>query len=190
MKVNAYGAFYVTRAAWPHFIEQGYGRVLLVASSAGLVSQANASHYAASKGAVIGLGRTLAAEGAENGINVNIMVPAAATGMGAKPLSTTETEKARETVQRFMPASLVAPVAAWLVHEDNTMQGEIIEAGSGRAAANFVGSGQGFWSPSLSIEDLEVNQNAVLDREGYREIKVAPDVAAWIVVNSPWEEKV
>jgi NAD(P)-dependent dehydrogenase (short-subunit alcohol dehydrogenase family) len=187
MAVNTRGTFFVAKAAWPHFITQNHGRVLLVASSAGLVSQANASHYAASKGAIVGLGRTLAAEGAAYGINVNIMLPAAATGMGAKPLSTDATDKARELVQKLMPASLVAPVAAWLVHEDNPLNNEIIEAGSGRAAVNFIGSGRGFWSESLSVEDLFAHQQDVLERDGYRELRVAPDVADWIVSNSRWD---
>ncbi|MEU6564898.1 SDR family NAD(P)-dependent oxidoreductase [Nocardia nova] len=186
MKVNTYGAFFVTKAAWPHLIDQSYGRVLLVGSAAGLVSQANASHYATSKGAIVGLGRTLAAEGAAHGINVNILLPAAATRMGAKALSTAETDKARELVQRLMPVSLVAPVAAWLVHRDNTLRGEIIETGSGRAAVNFTGSGTGFWSETLSIEDLFEHQQAVLEQDGYRAIKTAPEVADWMVENSHW----
>jgi NAD(P)-dependent dehydrogenase (short-subunit alcohol dehydrogenase family) len=186
MKVNTYGAFSVTKAAWPHFIEQGYGRVLFVASSAGLLSLADASNYAASKGALVGLGRSLAAEGAEYGINVNIMLPVAATGMGAKPLSSAEAEETRQRVLQFIPAALISPVVAWLVHEDNTLQGEIIESGAGRAAVGFFGSGSGFWSDSLSIEDLFVNDEVVLSRDSYQELKTAGDGANWMFANSRW----
>lgn len=189
MKVNTYGAFFVARAAWPHFIEQGYGRVVMVASSAGLLSLADAAHYAASKGALVGLGRSLAAEGAAHGINVNIMLPVAATGMGAKPLSSEEAEQARQRVLRFIPASLISPVVAWLVHEDNTMQGEIVDAGSGRAAVGFIGSGRGFWSESLSIEDLFTHQNVVMDTDGCRELKTAGDGADWMFANCGWESE-
>ena len=186
MKVNTYGAFSVTRAAWPHFIEQGYGRVLFVASSAGLLSLADASNYAASKGALVGLGRSLAAEGAEHGINVNIMLPTAATGMGAKPLSSEDAEQMRQRVIPFIPASLISPVVAWLVHEESTLQGEIIESGAGRAAASFIGSAPGYWSESLSVEDLFDNADAVLDRDGYQELKTAGDGADWMFTNSGW----
>ena len=80
MKVNAYGTFFVTKA-WPHFVKQNYGRIVLVSSTSAFACQPLGSQYAASKGAVLGLGRTLVAEGAEHGIQVNLLTPGAFTPM-------------------------------------------------------------------------------------------------------------
>src|SRR5437764_167271 len=57
----------------------GRGRILLVASPLAFYGQPGMAHYAAAKGAVIGLARTMAVEGAEHGITVNVVNPVANT---------------------------------------------------------------------------------------------------------------
>lgn len=188
MKVNAYGTFFVTKAAWPYFVKQNYGRIVLVSSTSAFASQPLGSQYAASKGAVLGLGRTLAAEGAEHGIQVNLLTPGAFTPMAADSPNALDNEDARKQVEKMMHASFVAPVVAWLSHKDNNLNGEIIEAASGRAALNFVGSTKGYWDRDLTIEGLFENQEKVFAKDGFKIGKSVPELSKWMLENTGWEQ--
>lgn len=75
MDVNVMGTVYVTKAALGGMVERGYGRVINVASVAGVYGNANMVHYSATKGAVIALTKALAKEVAERGVTVNSVSP-------------------------------------------------------------------------------------------------------------------
>lgn len=73
--VNVMGTVYVTKAVLPHMIAQGYGRIINVASVAGVYGNRKMAHYSASKGAVISFTKALAKEVAKQGILVNAVSP-------------------------------------------------------------------------------------------------------------------
>jgi 3-hydroxybutyrate dehydrogenase len=75
MAVNATGTFLCTRAFLPGMVANGWGRVINVASVAGRAGAAYISAYAASKHAVIGFTRSVAAEVAAKGVTVNAICP-------------------------------------------------------------------------------------------------------------------
>lgn len=75
MRINLETAAEASRAALPHMVGQGFGRVIAVASTAGLKGYAYASAYVAAKHAVVGLTRALALETARTGVTANALCP-------------------------------------------------------------------------------------------------------------------
>lgn len=73
--INVMGTVYVTQAVLPTMISKGWGRVVNVASVAGVYGNRNMAHYSATKGAVISFTKALAKEVAEQGITVNAVSP-------------------------------------------------------------------------------------------------------------------
>ena len=75
LNINVMGVVYCTRAVLPSMIENGYGRIVNVASIAGVYGNASMSAYSATKGAVISMSKALAKEVVGKGIIVNSVAP-------------------------------------------------------------------------------------------------------------------
>jgi 3-oxoacyl-[acyl-carrier protein] reductase len=75
IELNLKGTWTVCRAAVPQMKQQGFGRIVIVSSTAGQRGEANVSNYAASKGGQISFTKSLAAELGPFGINVNSVAP-------------------------------------------------------------------------------------------------------------------
>jgi len=91
LDVNLTGTFHCTQAALPGMLEAQWGRIVNVASTAGLVGYRYVSAYVAAKHGVIGLTRALALEVAAKGVTVNAVCP-----------GYTETDIVREAVANIM----------------------------------------------------------------------------------------
>jgi NAD(P)-dependent dehydrogenase (short-subunit alcohol dehydrogenase family) len=91
MAVNATGAFLCTRAFLPGMLERQWGRVVNVASTAGLRGGKYLAAYSAAKHALVGLTRSAAAEVAGTGVTVNAVCP-----------GFVDTEMTAETVNRIV----------------------------------------------------------------------------------------
>ncbi|KAL6884212.1 NAD(P)-binding protein [Trichoderma longibrachiatum] len=127
IKVHVTGAYKCTRAAWPHFRKQKYGRVINTASAAGLFGSFGQTNYSAAKLAMVGFTETLAKEGAKYNILSNVIAPIAASRM-------TETVMPPDVLKALGPEWIV-PLVAVLVHSNNTTEnGSIFEAGAGHMA--------------------------------------------------------
>lgn len=174
LAVHLIGSFNTLRAAWPHFVEQRYGRVVLTTSS-GVLGLDNNLSYAAAKGGTIGLARSAKLAGEPHNIKVNLIAPAAMTRMGGG----SEEELAQPVEgQPYMPSDAVAPMVAYLAHESCPVNGEIYTAGAGRFARLFIASTEGYTHDTgpASIEDVAGNWNAINDEKGYY---VPSDLMAW-----------
>ena len=75
LDINVMGIVYCTRAVLPKMIKNGYGRIVNVASVAGVYGNANMTMYSATKGAVISMTKALAKEVAEKGVVINSVSP-------------------------------------------------------------------------------------------------------------------
>ena len=75
LRVNLTGAFNCTKAGWPYMREQSWGRVIYMASVAGTLGGFGQASYASTKASLIGLGKSMALEGARFGITANIIAP-------------------------------------------------------------------------------------------------------------------
>ncbi|KAF2019329.1 multifunctional beta-oxidation protein-like protein [Aaosphaeria arxii CBS 175.79] len=125
-KVHIYGAWSCTRAAWPYFRKQKYGRVINTASAAGLFGSFGQTNYSAAKLALVGFTETLAKEGFKYNIFANIIAPIAASRM-------TETVMPPDVLENLKPKWIV-PLVAVLTHKSNTETGSIYEVGGGHIA--------------------------------------------------------
>ena len=75
MDINVMGAVYCTRAALPSMVERKYGRIINVASVAGVYGISTMTHYSATKGALIAFTKALAKEVVKDGVLVNAVSP-------------------------------------------------------------------------------------------------------------------
>lgn len=152
------GHFNVTRPVWRAMKDAGYGRVLNLSSGAGLWGVPGMTGYSAAKMGVVGLTRALALEGAEHGINVNVIAPCAKTrpgGFGPIPAS--------PALHEWLSPDVITPVAAWLVHEDCQATGECFSVGGGYIGRVVVAVNDGWRGERpLTVEAVRDRFDAVM----------------------------
>jgi NAD(P)-dependent dehydrogenase (short-subunit alcohol dehydrogenase family) len=175
LAVHVAGSFNTSLAAWPHMVEQGYGRIVNTTSS-GMFGLPTNTSYATAKAGVVGLTRSLHVAGARHGIKVNCIAPAAFTRMAGADDGPDAGAEDRRATQ--MAPALVAPMAAYLAHEDCPVSGEIYAAGAGRFARIFVAQAEGFVhaGPEPTMEDVAAHWQAINDEAHYR---VPADLMDW-----------
>ena len=134
ININVTGTAMVTSAAMTVMREAGHGRIIMVASTSGLHGFPTVAAYATSKGAVIALGRTAAAEGVRKGVLTNVILPYATTQM-------TEEGMDSQYADALRPEA-VAPIVSALADPASTVNGQvIIAAANGLRVADAVEGG-------------------------------------------------
>lgn len=156
LKVHLYGGYNVIRAAWPHFREQGFGRIVVATSTSGLFGNFGQANYSAAKLGLVGLINTLAQEGAKYDIKANAVAPIAATRM-------TEDILPPEVLKRLTP-EYVAPVVGYLCTEEvpDTASVFIVGGGKVQRAALFQNDGVTFDSVP-TVDDVAAQWSTIDD---------------------------
>lgn len=124
LEINLWGCILGAKAVWPSMVAQRYGRIVFAGSSAGLWGQQRSADYGASKGAMIGLARSIALdvpEGAD--IRINVIAPAAYTPMSSASFGAQWAD--------YASPDRAAPVAGWLASDRCQTSGGIYHAGAG-----------------------------------------------------------
>ncbi|MEU7812784.1 SDR family NAD(P)-dependent oxidoreductase [Pseudonocardia sp. NPDC049154] len=123
LEVHLLGTVYCTHAAWPIMNAAGYGRIVVTTSLAGTSGNLGQSAYGTAKLGMVGLVNSLAIEGARNNVRINAISPGAATRMtdGLNP----------PAVDRYLTSELVSPGVAYLVSEECTVSGQILQSMAG-----------------------------------------------------------
>ncbi|EZP80197.1 Short-chain dehydrogenase/reductase SDR [Novosphingobium resinovorum] len=155
LDVHLKGAYHGVREAFPSMMAQGYGRIVLTGSINGLYGKADNVTYSLCKAAFMGLSNTAAIEGQHCNVRSNLIVPAAVTRM-SEGIDTS----------RFPPMEpeMVAPMVAYLCHEQCEASGEMYVAMGGRLARARVSENAGVYMPEWSLEDVARRIGAI--REG------------------------
>ena len=148
LDVNATGAFLCTRAVLGGMIERGDGRIVTVASVAGLVGARYTAAYSASKHAAIGLMRSTAAEVEGTGVTANAVCPAYV-----------DTAMTRRTLDNIVARTGRTPGEAVAELEQMTPLGRLLQPEEVAAAVVYL----------ASPEAAAINgQTIVIDGGGYR----------------------
>lgn len=149
--IDLNGTFYCMRAAGRVMAARGYGRIVVLASTAGVRGGTGRAAYGASKGGVIALTKVLAVELAEDGVTVNALAPGAIETELVKKMHSPET---RQNYRRAVPMDRygepeeVAHAALYLASPGASyVTGHILAVDGGFLAAGVLNKrrGAGRW---------------------------------------------
>ena len=141
--------------------KQGYGRIVMTSSGAGIYGNFGQANYSSAKLGLIGLSNTLSIEGGRSGIHCNVIVPVAASRLTEDILP--------PDIMNILKPEYIAPVVAWLCHEDCPENGSVIESAGGwagkyrwkRSTGHIFESGDK--SKTATLETVRDNWPLVVD---------------------------
>jgi 3-oxoacyl-[acyl-carrier protein] reductase len=137
--VNMYGPMHCARAALPHMIEAGEGRIITIVSDAARIGEANMVPYSAAKAAAAGFTRALAREVGRSGITVNNVALATVDTVGLAEMARESEEMARRLERQLkryivprlgrpddvagLVTFLASPLASWITAQTYPVNG-------------------------------------------------------------------
>jgi len=165
LAVHLQGAYNVTHPAFLAMRENGYGRIVLTTSAAGLFGNFGQANYSAAKLGLVGLMNTLKLEGEKYNVKVNTVAPIATTRL-------TQDIFPPDLLERLKPEFL-APLVVYLCSEQCPVTGRVYNAGMGYYGRAAVVSGPGTWlgeeGQAPAPEDIAAHWQAVVSLEGAQE---------------------
>ncbi|MDQ0124818.1 NAD(P)-dependent dehydrogenase (short-subunit alcohol dehydrogenase family) [Pseudomonas lini] len=157
LRVNAVGSWELARQCWPLFRAQGYGRMVLINSAAGLWGRVGMPAYSMAKSAMSGFAKYLAKEGEDHGIRVNCIAPVAATRAW-------DGQDVPEALTQLTTAEYVAESVALFAHRSCPVNGELFHSVGQHLSRVVVGQTRG--NAFESAEALLDGFNEVMDVTG------------------------
>ena len=117
IKVHLYGAYHVSRAAAPHFKQQGSGNYIHMTSTSGLIGNFGQANYSAAKLGIVALSKSIALDMQKFNVRSNCIAPFAWSRMiGSIPVDTPEQQARVERIKQMTPAK-IAPLAICLASD-------------------------------------------------------------------------
>jgi NAD(P)-dependent dehydrogenase (short-subunit alcohol dehydrogenase family) len=167
--VHYLGTVLVAKAAWPHMIEAGYGRIVNTWSEAVLGFVPKSTPYAGGKGGVVGFTKALALEGPRHGIKVNGVAPRAQTRLSGPEIMAKTYDVPVEMFQGegtsldvFAP-ELVSPAMAYLAHESCALNGELLVSGGGQVLRVALVANDGYRNEKMTPELVAEHLDQIMD---------------------------
>jgi NAD(P)-dependent dehydrogenase (short-subunit alcohol dehydrogenase family) len=144
INVHLNGSFYLSQPAYKIMKDQGGGRFVFIASSAGLFGQPNSAHYAAAKAGIVGLSNVISIDGARYGILANTVLPTGYSRMVTETVGDRDELGAAIPFLRAIEPELVVPMVVYLASRACRFTHQNYSACAGRFARVFVGLGEGW----------------------------------------------
>ena len=171
LEVHYLGSIYVTKAAWPHLIAAGYGRIVNTCSEGPLGIHEMMTGYGGAKGGVLGFTLALAAEAPKYGITVNGFSPRIATRMSSPDVLAhvygQPAELFENTMEPFLPEK-ASPAAVYLAHESCHLNGVVLVCGGLEVLRMAVMENAGVSLTSVTPESIAEQIDTVIDMSSAR----------------------